>query len=76
MAQVLIRDLDAAVVERLEKRARHLGHSLQQEAKAILEQAAATMTLVEARRLSDEWHRRLGGGAFGDSADLIREDRG
>lgn len=75
MAQVLVRGLDAVVVERLKERARQQGRSLQGEAKAILEQAAATMSMVEARRLSDQWHRRLEGGAFDDSAESIREDR-
>jgi plasmid stability protein len=75
MAQVLVRDLDPAVVTRLKERARQHGRSLQREAKAILEQAADTLSMVEARRLSDRWHQRLEGRAFDDSAEDIRADR-
>ncbi len=75
MTQVLVRDLDGAVVERLKERARRNGRSLQKETKAILEAAATTLTMVEARQNSDEWHRRLTGRRFSDSAELIREDR-
>jgi plasmid stability protein len=74
MAQVLVRDLDPAVVERLKRRARQHGRSLQREAKAILEQAAETMSMVEARQVSDRWHRRLQGVEFEDSAEEIRAD--
>ncbi len=56
MPQVLVRDLDAAVVERLKQRARRHGRSLQKEAKAILEAAAITMTMDEARQVADGWH--------------------
>ena len=75
MAQVLVRDLDDAVVERLKERARGNDRSLQKETKAILEAAATTLTMAEARQKSDEWHRRLAGRRFSDSAELIREDR-
>ncbi len=75
MAQVLVRDLNAAVVERLKERARHHGRSLQKEAKAILEAAAAAMTMDEAREVADAWHRRFTDRQFSDSAELIREDR-
>jgi plasmid stability protein len=75
MAQVLVRDLDAAVVGRLKERARRHGRSLQKEAKEILEAAAATLTMEEARRVSRGWHRRLSGRRFSDSTALIRKDR-
>ena len=75
MTQVLVRDLDAAVVERLKERARHHGRSLQKEAKAILEAAAAAMTMDEAREVADAWHLRFTDREFSDSAELIREDR-
>lgn len=40
MAQILVRDLKKDVVERLKKRARADGRSLQSEVKFILERAA------------------------------------
>jgi len=75
MAQVLVRDLKADVVERLKDRARRHGRSLQKEAKAILEDAASHYTMEEAREAADRIRRRLAGRTFSDSAELIREDR-
>jgi plasmid stability protein len=74
MSQLLVRDLDPAVVERLKQRARRHGRSLQREAKAILE-AAAELSMDGARRLAAQWQRHLEGAIAGDSAELIREDR-
>ena len=75
MAQVLVRDLDADVVERLKDRASRHGRSLQKEAKAILEDAASRYTMEEAREAAERIRRRLAGRTFSDSAELIREDR-
>jgi len=75
MAQVLVRDLDADVVERLKDRARRHDRSLQKEAKAILEDAASRYTMEEAREAANRVRRRLAGRTFSDSAELIREDR-
>lgn len=75
MAQVLVRDLDAAVVERLKERARRNGRSLQKETKAILEAAATTLTMAEARLAAERIRSRFGDRTFSDSAELIREDR-
>ena len=75
MASILVRGLDQKTIERLKERARLNGRSLQQEVKAFLERAAETLTMREARRLSEQWRRRLGGRSFWDSARLIREDR-
>jgi len=74
MSQLLVRDLDPAVVEGLKKRAKQHGRSLQGEAKAILE-AAAPLSPDGARKIAEEWRQRLAGTIAGDSADLIREDR-
>lgn len=75
MAQVLIRDLDAKLVQRLKERAGRHGRSLEAELRGILEQAAAA-DFVEARTLAARLRRRLAGRAHGDSADLVAEDRG
>lgn len=75
MAQILVRDLEPTVVERLKERARCNGRSLQAEVAQILREAARMYTPEEALALSEMWHQRLAGSAFSDSADLIREDR-
>ncbi len=75
MPQLLVRDLDAAVVARLKQRARRHGRSLQKEAKAILEAAATIMTMDEGRQVADGWQRRFRDRRFGDSAELIRQNR-
>jgi plasmid stability protein len=75
MGSILVRGLYQTTIERLKERARLNGRSLQQEVKALLERAAETLTMPEARRLSDQWKRRLDGRSFSDSARLIREDR-
>jgi hypothetical protein len=45
----------------LKERARLNGRSLQQEVKALQERMAETLTMREARRLSDRWDHRLAG---------------
>jgi antitoxin FitA len=75
MLEILVRGLDQMTVRRLKERARISGRSLQQEVKDILERAATALTMDEARRLSETWHRRLAGRWFSDSTELIREGR-
>lgn len=74
MAQVLVRDLEKRVLDRLKVRARHHGRSLQAELKLILEQAAAA-DMVEARALARKIRRKLIGRRHSDSAELVSEDR-
>jgi plasmid stability protein len=77
MAQLLVRDLDDVVVERLKKRAKREGHSLQAEVKALLEQAAnaPVVDMKTARALVAQLRRKFRGRKFPDSVKLIREDR-
>lgn len=75
MTQMLVRDLPPEVVERLKERARSNGRSLQKEVRAILEGAAQTYTMEEAREMSKRWHERLAGVGHSDSTELIRKDR-
>jgi hypothetical protein len=75
MGSILVWGLDQKTIERLKERARLSGRTLQQEVKALLERAAESLTMHEARRLSERWRRRLGGRSISDSARLIREDR-
>jgi hypothetical protein len=75
MGAILVRGLNQKTIERLKERARLNGRSLQQEVKVLLERAADTLTMREARRVSERWRRRLGPRSFMDSAQSIREDR-
>jgi len=77
MAQILVRDLDQEVVDRLKERARENNRSLQGEAKAILERATRTekASFEELKAILDKWDRHWGGRIFDDSTQLIREDR-
>ena len=74
MSDLLVRDLDPGVVERLKQRADRHGRSLQGEAKAILE-AAATFSMDETRQAAARWRESLAGTMKTDSADLVAQDR-
>jgi plasmid stability protein len=74
VAQVLIRDLDARVVQKLKDRARERGRSLEAELRGILEQAAGS-SLADAKTLAARLRRRLRGRTHSDSAVLVAEDR-
>ncbi|MBA2485899.1 MAG: Arc family DNA-binding protein [Nitrospira sp.] len=75
MAQVLVRQLHEKVVERLKKRAKEHGRSLQSEVKTILEEAVPDYEGAWLR--IEEFHKQLrkSGRKFSDSAGLVREDR-
>ncbi|NGZ99262.1 MAG: hypothetical protein CV089_24670 [Nitrospira sp. WS110] len=75
MAQVLVRQLDDKLVDRLKKRAKEHGRSLQSEVKTILEEAVPDYEAAWKR--IDGFRKRLkkSGRKFSDSAALIREDR-
>ena len=74
MGQILVRDLNDEVIERLKDRARNDGRSLQSEVKLILEQAARA-DVRAARKLAGDIRKRFKGRELTDSVDLIREDR-
>ncbi|MBI4332700.1 MAG: hypothetical protein HY673_15630 [Chloroflexi bacterium] len=78
MAQILVRNLDEDLVERLKERAGKGGRSLQAEVKLILEQAAREpkFDMEKARKVSQLFRRRFKGRKFPDTVALIREDRG
>jgi plasmid stability protein len=75
MAEVLVRDLDALVVERLKARAAANGRSLQAELKAILEAQAKQVTKAEARALAARIRRHIATRPQTDSGMLQAEDR-
>jgi plasmid stability protein len=76
MAQVLVRDLDESVVDRLKERAGQNGRSLQAELKALLESQADLMSKADARALATRIRRRVGARPQTDSGTLQGEDRG
>ena len=78
MAQLLIRDLKETTLRRLKTLAKRHGRSLQGEVKLIVEEAAETgVKWDEFRARAEQWQKKLAatGVKFGDSAELIREDR-
>ena len=74
MANVLVRDLEEKLVEKLKKRAARNGRSLQAELTLIIEQAAA-VDMIDARALAAQIRRKLSGRKHSDSTLLIRDDR-
>jgi antitoxin FitA len=74
MAQLLVRNLDEAVVTRLKAQARRHGRSLQAEVQGILERASR-IDYERAVKAADRIRRRIGRRQQTDSVDLIREDR-
>jgi plasmid stability protein len=79
MPEVLVRNLDESVIDRLKTRARGNGRSLQAELKLILEQAAqaesAPLSRAAYRALADQVRAALGDRPQSDSAALLAEDR-
>lgn len=78
MAQILIRDLDDALVQRLKERAKRNHRSLQGEVKAILEEVARPrMSKEEMRARFERWQKywERQGKTFSDSTELLRQDR-
>lgn len=74
MAQVLVRDLDDAVIARLKQRAREHGRSLQAELKALLEREART-NRAAALAFAARMRKQLAGRKHSESAALLAEDR-
>jgi antitoxin FitA len=74
MAQVIVRNLDEQVVSSLKTKAELHRHSLEQELREILKQAAK-LTSEEKLALVDRARAMTPKRLEDDSADLIREDR-
>ena len=75
MAQVLVRQLNDKVVDRLKKRAKEHGRSLQSEVKTILEDAVPDYERAWKRIDSLRLRLKRSNRKFSNSAGLIREDR-
>jgi antitoxin FitA len=73
MGQILVRNLDDAVIERLKQKAQREKASLEQTARLILTQAAKP-SRDEVIAEIDALRKRIGP-ITGNSTDLIREDR-
>lgn len=76
MGDVLVRNLDDVVIEKLKARASDHHRSLQSEVKEILERAARQASMSDAKRTAMGIRRRLAGRRYTDSGDLLAEDRG
>jgi plasmid stability protein len=75
MAQVLVRNIEDAVIERLKLKAELNGHSLEQELRDVI-RAAAPLTTEQKLALVDRAHALTPKGVKQTPAeDLIREDR-
>ena len=75
MAQVLVRQLNDKLVERLKKRAKEHGRSLQSEVKTILEEAVPDYEAAWKRIAKVQKDLKQAGKTFSDSTLFIREDR-
>ena len=71
LSEIHPQQLASTVLKAIAKR--H-GRSLQGEVKAILVEAVSFLA-KEAQTVSANWKKTLSGRSYGDSADLIREDR-
>ena len=74
MPQVLIRDVDAEVLERLKARAQRHGRSLQAELRDALRELSGVDKEAIQERLA-KVRAMFAGRTFSDSVELIREDR-
>ena len=74
MPQVLVRDVEPAVMEKLRARAQRNGRSLEAEARVIF-RAAVTSDASEMRAEVERVRALFAGRTFSDSAALLREDR-
>ncbi len=74
MPNVLVRDVDEKVLEKLKTKAARNGRSLQREVQIILSEAINFEPLSDsevAKKIKDS----LRGRSHSDSAELLREDR-
>jgi plasmid stability protein len=74
MAQVLVRDLESEVINRLKERAKFRGRSLEAELRQILQEAAADTDRERVLAVEDI-QKMFSGYKFSDSTELLREDR-
>ena len=74
MAQILVRNLEDSLVDRLKQRAHEHHRSLESEVRRILVEAVA-LDAGEFRRRSQALRDKLAGRTFPNPAELIASDR-
>ena len=74
MPNVLVRDVDEKVLEKLKNKASRNGRSLQREVQIILNEAIDFEPLSDAE-VARKIKNSLRGRQHSDSAELLREDR-
>lgn len=74
MIELVLHDVDQNLLERLATRAAQSGRSLEDEAKALLQESVG-LSRARAAEAARRIRASHGGRKFSDSADLIREDR-
>jgi plasmid stability protein len=74
MPDVLVRDVETTVLEKLKKRAAENGRSLQSEVRSIISEYAASEPLSD-MEVARKIRNSLRGRNHSDSAELLREDR-
>lgn len=78
MGQVIVRNLDDAVIEHHRARAKARGVSLEQELRQVLTEASRAgreRLLAEARRIRKANRKPAPGEAWPSAEELVREDR-
>ncbi|MGH2632642.1 MAG: FitA-like ribbon-helix-helix domain-containing protein [Tepidiformaceae bacterium] len=75
MAQVIVRELEPDVVERLKLHARENGRSLEAELRAALRAVAKQQTRQEALQSAAQFREELHSRLPTDGTAVIREDR-
>jgi antitoxin FitA len=74
MSSITIRNLDPAIKERLRVRAAERGHSMEAEARRILQTALTTSVRSPARNLYERIHSRFAALGGGDDVELPPRD--
>jgi plasmid stability protein len=74
MPQILVRNVEPGVVEKLKARARRNGRSLEAELRLILQEAAGVGP-VSVQDQVERLRALFAGRNFSDSTELLREDR-
>lgn len=78
MSQLILNDIDPPLLEKLKIRAATHQRSLEEESKAILQEAVEAEQITKMRAFSEkaaQMRQILSGRAHTDSAELAREDR-
>jgi antitoxin FitA len=75
MPGLLVRDVEIDLLEKLKKRAKNNGRSLQNEVKSIITEVVEQKNTLSDIETADKIRRSLEGRKFSDSAALLREDR-